>query len=65
MMSIPSNPKTRSVVLKILLPSEIGTFRFNWFVAILPLGVAIMKDPFCMIERQLAFNAELLANEAM
>jgi hypothetical protein len=34
------------VVLKILLPSEIGTFRFNWFVAILPPGVAIMKDPF-------------------
>jgi hypothetical protein len=41
-----SNPKIRSVVLKILLPSEIGTFQFNWFVAILPLGVAIMKDPF-------------------
>jgi hypothetical protein len=46
MMSIPYNPKIRSVVLKILLPREIGTLRFNWFVAILPPGVAIMKDPF-------------------
>jgi hypothetical protein len=36
MMSIPSNPKIRSVVLKILLPIEIGTFQFNWLVAILP-----------------------------
>jgi hypothetical protein len=65
MMSMLSNLKIRSVVLKILLPSEIGTFQFNWFVVILPPGVAIMKDPFCMIERQLAFNAELMANEAM
>jgi hypothetical protein len=34
------------VVLKILLPIEIGTLRFNWLVAFLPPGVAIMNDPF-------------------
>jgi hypothetical protein len=34
------------VVLKILLPIEIGTLRINWLVAILPPGVAIMNDPF-------------------
>jgi hypothetical protein len=25
---------------------EIGTLRINWLVAILPLGVVIMNDPF-------------------
>jgi hypothetical protein len=46
MISIPSIPKIKSVVLKILLHIEIDTFQFNWLVAILPPGVAIMKDPF-------------------
>jgi hypothetical protein len=46
MMSIPSNPRIRSVVLKILLPIEIGTLQINWLVAILPPSVAIMNDPF-------------------